>query len=561
MRKWPLKIYSVDPVINQQNVLDAFSRRSELQLALAASVAAGKVSIKNATSYARQLDLDLETVGLNRTAVGFGAGETTFGWMFYPRVQTPPTQSNPRRIAGLLYWNGTPPDYELKNRRIEPGQQECIALIVAPNFIPSIGLSTVANWFDITNCHAAKNLSNRDMLDYSHKLQRAQNALARICDSREYRQSDLTSLTRRVKQLSELLPTQDYRVCLPDEGDLLGSEIFSDNAAGLAPSLLAWYGEHPQEGQNSTIFLMGRGFNVIETQVVAGGVDVPEAQRRLISRNVMEIIIPANARIVKHKCAVPEEEDDEDEPDPGANPNPNPALPLNPKPAKKKKAKTCGWAMIDVHIATPNGISNHLYVETDAKQTPEAVKNVVMTATTTTTGDPAQHRTTTSTRVETTPPGLALPPLTVLPLGTQWPANTVMAQGSVTGAPAGSVFPGMVNTPAPAAPIPPPVLDTTAPPAPSVPSTPAPSPPTAPSIAPEGIVQPPQKQPDAPVDMRPAGSPAPEPTTSLPRASTATRLSQSVKPAQPPRVGYDEAVSPARFAGERRATTPIPPPR
>ena len=47
---------------------------------------------------------------------------------------------------------------------------------------------------------------------------------------------------------------------------------------------------------------MGRGFTVCETQVVAGGVDVPDAQKRLISRNVMEIVIPANARVAKHKC-------------------------------------------------------------------------------------------------------------------------------------------------------------------------------------------------------------------------------------------------------------------
>ena len=131
--------------------------------------------------------------------------------------------------------------------------------------------------------------------------------------------------------------------------------------------------------------------------------------------------------------------------------NPDPTLPLNPDPAKKKKPKPCGWAVIDVHIATPNGISNHLYVETDVKPTPPAVKNVVMTATTTTTAEPAQHRTTTSTKVEATPPGMALPPLTVLPLGTQWPANTVMAQGSVTGVPPGSVYPGMINPPAAAA--------------------------------------------------------------------------------------------------------------
>ena len=55
--KWPLHIYSVDPVLDQQNVLDAYSRRTELQLALAVAVATGQFNVKNATSYARQLDL------------------------------------------------------------------------------------------------------------------------------------------------------------------------------------------------------------------------------------------------------------------------------------------------------------------------------------------------------------------------------------------------------------------------------------------------------------------------------------------------------------------------
>lgn len=102
-------------------------------------------------------------------------------------------------------------------------------------------------------------------------LQQAKAAVARACDSGEYRPTDFVVLNQRIKQLEDLLPTQDTRVDLPDEGDLLGSEIFSPNAAGLSPSLLAWYGEPIQEGSAGTIFLMGRGFSVSETQVVVGG--------------------------------------------------------------------------------------------------------------------------------------------------------------------------------------------------------------------------------------------------------------------------------------------------
>ena len=632
-------------MIQQQNILDAFSRRSELQLALAASVAAGKINIKNATSYARQLDLDLQTVGLNRTAVAFGAGESTFGWMFYPRVQTPPSQSNPRRIGGLLYWNGTSPDYDVKNRQIEPGPRECIALIVVPNFVPTIGLTTVANWFDVTYDHGHRKLNNREMLEMSHKVQKARAALSRICDGREYRPNDLTILQQRVSQLSNLLPTQDLQVDLPDEGDLLGSEIFSENAAGLGPTLLSWYGEHPQEGQNSSIFLLGRGLNVTETQVIAGGVDVPDAQKRLISRNVMEIVIPANARIYKHHCLV--EADGQDgatggakaeapnpdytkpwnpdvtglfdpskdrnpdpskpltnpnptlplnpdptlplnpdpsrplnpigaffdrrmphNPAPNLRPNPDPNLPANPDPArapypdpkKKPTPKPCGWAVIDVHVATPNGISNHLLVEADPKPSPPAAKNIVMMATTTTTADPRRNQTTTSTRVETTPPGMALPPLTVLPLGTQMPANSVLVQGSVTGAPAGSIFPGMVNTPAPAAPIPPPTLDTTAPVTGSVPSTPAPVAPAAPSVSPENIPSPPPSAPMPPGPLAPAGTPAYPPTSSLIAPPSALQASIAM-PGGSSRGDRDERLVQSTSApGEHFQLPPLPPP-
>ncbi len=365
--------------------------------------------------------------------------------------------------------------------------------------MPSLRLNTVANWFDITGGCAHRELNNREMLEFGHKVQMTRNALARICDSREYRPSDYTHIDQRLKQLENLLPTQDLRITLPDEGDFLGSEIFDSNSVTLSPSLLAWYGEHPQEGQNSSIFLVGRAFSVGETRVIAGGVDVPDAQKRMISRNVMEIVIPSNARVYKHQCVADRQHEEPapgganaPNPDPNLALNPDPTRPLNPDPAiplnpdqngfrdvtrplnpvpglplntllnpdpnrplnpdprrKWKPAKSCGWAVIDVHIATPNGVSNHHFVEPDPKASPTPVKEVEMTATTTTTHNGGVV--TTATKLVTTPPGIPLPAMTILPLGTQWPMNTVMAPGAVNGAPAGSIFPGMIppSTPAP----------------------------------------------------------------------------------------------------------------
>ena len=43
--------------------------------------------------------------------------------------------------------NGRFPDPTGKEQSIEPGQRECTALIVMPNFVPKIEFITVANWF------------------------------------------------------------------------------------------------------------------------------------------------------------------------------------------------------------------------------------------------------------------------------------------------------------------------------------------------------------------------------------------------------------------------------
>ena len=105
------------------------------------------MSFNNAEQYARRLEVDIETIGLNRTAVGFGAGERTFGWKFYPRVQTLQRESNPRALADLLLFSGPGPYYDVRHRKMEPGLRECTALVVIPTFVPYLRLNTTTNWF------------------------------------------------------------------------------------------------------------------------------------------------------------------------------------------------------------------------------------------------------------------------------------------------------------------------------------------------------------------------------------------------------------------------------
>jgi len=318
--KWPIHVYALDPDIDQQNILDAFSQRTELQLALSVALAAGKVNFSDAAKFARQLDLDLTTIGLNRTAVGFGAGRSTFGWRFYPRVQTPPTPSNPARFLGTLLYNGTRPGFDLANRELEPGNRECVAVMVVPDFVPAIRLTSQANWFGLTD-HSEQEISPGELLKLSRKLQTARQTLACTREDTRYRPGELARMAERIDQLENMLPTQDFRVDLPDEGDFSGSEIFSSDAANLSPTLLTWFGEPPTVGKVSDVFLLGKGFSVIESQVIAGGLKV---QQDLISRNVIRIRIPADARTVEI--------------------------------ADSKKGPRKAF---DVHLATPNGISDY----------------------------------------------------------------------------------------------------------------------------------------------------------------------------------------------------------
>ncbi len=349
--KWPIQVFSLDPAIDQQNEADSLSRRSDLQVALAQSVANGTTELNQALQYARKIEQEFATIGLNRTAVGFNAGATTFGWKFYPRFQTPPPQNNPQRIGSLIL-NGAPSRrYDMAQRRIEPGPRECVALVVAPNFVPSLRMTTTTNWFDLTPNmhHGNEKISNADMIRLGRQITMARHAFQRLCDDGHYRPGDIERLQDRITQLENMLPTQTMDIQLPFEGDWYGMELFASDGARLAPKLFMWYGEPAspstvkvkrelgpdlktvkatyEDGTIRSVFLIGQGFSIAETKVIVGGVPVPSEFVELMSRNILRIQIPTDAASIKIEGEHPRE-------------------------------------VIDVHVATPNGVSNHLYVDT-----------------------------------------------------------------------------------------------------------------------------------------------------------------------------------------------------
>lgn len=376
--RWPIHVIAVDPVTQDQNVADSFSRRREMQLALALGFTSGRVGAQSFQRFARRIELDMEAIDLNRTVVGFSHGDDTFGWRFYPRVQTPDIGSNMRVIFYEQLCGGPSRDCDLRQRRLEPGIRECVAVIIMPSFVPYVTFDVRSNWFSLTN-------PRRKQLDLAESVQIGEQIIALqqnmqqcLLEEEKYPAGTVKSLHRAVEQLSRRLPMQTKNVQMPYENTAGGFELFASGVTDLAPELHGFLGEpgvviakaggggnkdeekkagnggsvsatatvtntvsvttaaaenKKEEGggdkkpaaTGTSIFLVGDHFSVHETVVIAGGRNVT-SDSMIISRQILQVNIPTDAV---------------------------PVLDKSKNPPRK---------VIDVHVATPYGVSNHLLI-------------------------------------------------------------------------------------------------------------------------------------------------------------------------------------------------------
>ena len=294
--RWPVHVFALDPVMQDQNVADSFSRRREMQLALSLAFASGQIGANSFTRFARRLELDMETIALNRTIVGFSHGNETFGWRFYPRVQSPPTDSNLTVVFRDLLVGGPSRNAEIRKHRLEPGIRECVALVIMPAFVPYVTIDVRSNWFSLVN--PQKKLMNlRDAAVLSESIQSLHASTeACIADAYRYRDGDVHRLIRASQQLESRLPLQSAYVQVPFENTLGGFEMFNTGVTDLAPELHGFYGEPGvTSGQATEVFLVGDHFNVHETKVIAG---TKTAASELLSQQVMRVVISGEARAV-----------------------------------------------------------------------------------------------------------------------------------------------------------------------------------------------------------------------------------------------------------------------
>ena len=373
--RWPIRVFALDPVSGEQNIDDSFSRRRELQIVMAMASASGRINMQAMQRYTRRLELDIASVALNKTSVGFSHGSDTFGWRFYPRVQSPPTRGTLATL-GETVRGGPTTDGDLMQRQLEPGQRECTAMIVMPSFVPWVTLDVRTNWFSLTHPKATDpGMQQTLVLSRSVKAMQSSAAACSRC-AHFYRDGELPRMLRRVDQLERELPLQTLQAQIPYENTAGGFELFNSGVTDLAPELMGWYGAPGIDPAGTTsLFLVGKGFSVHDTSIIAGG---RPARFTLLSREVLRVDIPAGvATLIQPLCSV----------DTAAlarrpglvlvsatEPLPAPGTPAPPAIV----ADGCGACgpgasdlclvdcnrreVVDVHLATPYGVTSHLLV-------------------------------------------------------------------------------------------------------------------------------------------------------------------------------------------------------
>jgi hypothetical protein len=290
--RWPIHVFSLDPEDDSQNIADSYSMRREMQLAISLAFASGNLSANNMFQFARRLETDMETISLNKTTVGFSHGTDVFGWRFYPRFQSPDTESNCKAFLELVF-GGPNRRQLLRERQLEPGIRECVAIVLMPSFVPYADVDASSNWFALDNPRR-KLMNSKKAIRLGEQLKMIENCSQFVGHAECCRDGDIERLLNRAKQLESRLPLQSMSVQVPYENTIGGFSMFNTGVTNLAPELLGWYGSPAINlDAPTTLFLIGTHFSLHQTSVIVGGQAIPNPT--LLSRQVMSVTVPQNA--------------------------------------------------------------------------------------------------------------------------------------------------------------------------------------------------------------------------------------------------------------------------
>lgn len=389
--RWPMIVFALEPVVDQQNIEDAFTRRRDLQLAVAFALASGRIGFRQAMTYTRNLQYEAQTIALNQTVSAFANGNDTFGWRITPRYQTPPEESNLGALTNTILRGGPSPNRQLNYAKIEPGMRELTAVIVMPSFVRGVRVDTWSDWFRLTDPESRK-LHTARTVEIGRRINEARDSLELACKHGNYRPEDVERLRVRLHQLESMLPIQTAFVRVPYENTLGGFALFSQGKTDLVPMLDGYDGlDYINPNQPTDLIIHGRNFSLYETSVIVGGKNlIREGARSFVARDAQgnAVVVSSTTNPVR---------DDKGNlvlqgmgadgksttvviPDPGSYLiQSREVMRLRVPKGVATVKRADGSEAVEVNVSTPTGISNRLLIPVEPKP---AAKTPAPTATT-----------------------------------------------------------------------------------------------------------------------------------------------------------------------------------
>jgi hypothetical protein len=385
--RWPMITFALEPVVDQQNIEDAFTRRRDLQLAVAFALSSGRITFREAMRFTRQLQYEAQTIALNQTVSAFAHGNDTFGWRITPRYQTPPEESNGRAIANLLTRGGPGPNYQIKNAKIEPGQREMTAVVVMPSFVRGLRVDVSSDWFPLHDPDERKVHTAR-AVELGHKINCARQALASAQSCGLYRAEDIERLNVKLLQLERMLPLQTSHVKVPYENTLGGFALFTQGVTALVPELTGYEGvQYINPDEPTDIIVSGKHFSIYEMEVVAGGkalsregigqtlLDTSDPAKKIVRTIALSPLRGADGKIL----LIGSDGSFKDILDTGTYDVVSREVLRVRIPAHVATSlRSDNKQVVELYVATPNGISNRLQIPVAPEPTPKPTASVVV---------------------------------------------------------------------------------------------------------------------------------------------------------------------------------------
>ena len=170
-----------------------------MQLAMSMAFVSGNLNANNMFQFARRLEMDMETIAINNTTVGFSHGSETFGCGSDPAFRRRTPTATSKSSSRICFAVDQTASNSCANGMLEPGIRECVAIVIMPSFVPYADMSASSNWFALDNPHR-KLLNSTTAVRLSEQAKSIQDGAQMVSDPHCYLNGEVDRLQQRAHE-------------------------------------------------------------------------------------------------------------------------------------------------------------------------------------------------------------------------------------------------------------------------------------------------------------------------------------------------------------------------